>query len=820
MKYIISLILFLSFSLSAFASDANWKIHPIFDEEVTHVVETPDYVYFTSRNLEENNTTDASLSLFRYDKKGEELLPLSTSNYLNGNNIRDIIYNPGKAYLAVLYNDYDIDLLYNNGNRVNIPYYKLANLSSSKHVNSMTVDAANDRLYLATDFGYVAINDKKNEIAESRIYSEPLKAFCRLGNDYLAIVGNDLLKSAVDSPHLSLDQFETVATLNNPVYLYPLNDAESLLFTGVKNNRFVKKLTFTGNGYKTEDLFNGVIYNIENNGSGVTVATGNRLYQFKADGTFDYIDRPEEYGNSAASTINMSEVWNGLKRKGLSSVKRSGDSWVLTRDWILPNAPATYVSTSHFNHPSEGFMMLSHGCVPAAYQLYSSAPFQLSSYKQGRWQQHSTSYTLPQRSNILTDVTGMVVDPDNRNYIYITSYHEGILRLNLNDPEDIIHMSRAEDKDNGKPGFVELGPVQNTSRGYWNIFPPYFDSKGNLWMAFANWDDSSDPNPHFYCWTADSRRATTSASNVILPEVVEFNASIPQSNLGTSTTLLKTGSGIHVYTTLDGYTSLALLDSNGTPLDTSDDKVYQFPGFYDTDGNELSLGRVRYIWEDPSTGYVWLCHGEGICYFVPSRVMNGDYQLNRIKVARNDGTNLADYLLEGVQVNHITADPDGRKWISTNGGGIICTTSDGREILEEFNTSNSPIPDDIVYSIGYNSDANSLMISTGLGIAEYFLPQVQGSSSKTDIKAYPNPVRPEFSGYVTISDIPRGSFVKITDSAGHLVKELGIMTGFEMLWDLSDTNFNRVKSGVYHILVSPSNESSSYSAVGKILVIS
>lgn len=36
--------------------------------------------------------------------------------------------------------------------------------------------------------------------------------------------------------------------------------------------------------------------------------------------------------------------------------------------------------------------------------------------------------------------------------------------------------------------------------------------------------------------------------------------------------------------------------------------------------------------------------------------MAGDGKVTRIKVARNDGTNLADYLLNLVPVNHITSD--------------------------------------------------------------------------------------------------------------------------------------------------------------------
>ena len=820
MKKILSLILGISAFSFVKAADSDWKIHTVFDEEVTHVVDSPDYVYFTGRQMMENSSKEVFLSLFRYDKKGEELMGLSTGNILNGNTVRDVIYNPDKGYLMVLYKDFDIDLLMNNGSVVNIPYFAQASMTQDKDVYSLSIDRNNDRIYLATDFGYVAINDKKNEVAESRIYNHPLRAFCRIGDKYVAIKDNDLIWADVSSPRLSLDQYDILSSFDNPQTLYPLEGNLCLLKGGSGANQYIKKLIFDADGLKTEDVVKGTIHNVENNSPGVLIVTNSTIYQVNKDGSSTSAERPESFKNSAAGSSNLAEVWNGQKRKGLSSIKKSGDSWSVTRDWMLPNSPATYASTSFVNHPSKGFMMLDYGNMPATASLYGFSPLQLSGYKQGRWTNYAPAYTNPDRTQVMTGSNGMAVDPNNPSYVYISSYHNGIVRLNLNNPQDIIHMSHANDADKGNNGFVVL-PTHPTSSmaAYSNIGAPYFDSKGNLWMAFINWDAEDTKYPYMYCWTAEDLKATTSASDIKFPKALKFDVNISVRNTALAIPLLKTGNGLIVYANNEYNERIAMFDTNGTPVDTSDDKVYDFQSFTDNDGNSVDIQNTRYLWEDPYTGYVWICHANGICYFIPSQVRNGNYTVNKVKVSRNDGTNLADYLLEGVSVNFITSDGEGRKWIATAGGGVICTTADGREILEEFTASNSLLPDDTVYGIGYNPDNNSLMFSTAQGYAEYFLPSGQESSSKADVRAYPNPVRPEYSGYVTITDIPQGSFVKITDIKGNLVKELGIMSGFEMMWDVSDYNFNRVKAGVYHILVSPSDESSSYAAVGKILVI-
>lgn len=816
MKKILSLILLATISTTIYADDSNWKMHPIFDEEVSHVIETPGYVYFTSKNLAENNNTHAPYSLFRYDKKGEELQSLSTSNILNGNNVKDLIYNPSKGYIAVVYKDFNIDLIYNNGKVSNIPYYRQSSLGYSKEVNSLSIDPLKDRIYLATDFGYIALNDAKEEVAESRIYGTPLDSYCRVGDYYFASTEGRVLSVPVNDPRLSLDQYEVVREFDEPVTLYPLNDKYCILLVGENLKKSVKKLTLGIEDLEIEDLFEDDVYNADYNSSGLNIATGTKLHMFKWNGEYSFLTRPENYGNSAATSENMDEVWNGLKRKGLSSVKKTGERWGLTRDWMLPNAPSPYASTRFLDHPQKGLIVLNYGVNPPTYSLWSNNPFLMSGYKQGRWNNLAPLYTNPGRGSVMTSPSGIAMDPDNNKYVYVSSYHNGVSRINLEDPLDIIHLSRGGDADANNSGFGVLVPPPPSAYSY--IGAPFFDKQGNLWMSLADWEDTEDPNPHFYCWLAADRKAST-PNDIRLPKMVEFNVYAPVTNYAQSIPLLKTGNGMIVYSAGTSPDNLVVIDTNGTPTETGDDKIYRFSSFTDSDGNNLEPGRIRFLWEDPYTGYVWVCHETGVCYFVPSQLKNNNYTLYRVKVPRNDGTNLADYLLDGVSVNHIATDSEGRKWFSTAGAGIVCTSSDGREIIEEFNSNNSPLPDDGVYGIGYDSASNSLMISTGNGYCEYGLPVSVASSTKEDIRAYPNPVRPGYSGYVTITDIPSGSFVKIVDVSGNLVRELGIMSGFEILWDVADSNFNRVKSGVYHIMVSPSDETSSYSTVGKILVM-
>ena len=814
-------LLILSFVTATFTcwADANWKMHPTFDSEVDHVIETPGFVYFTSRNIPQA-ADGSSLSLFRFDKEGEELISLSTDNLLSGTLIKDVVYNPEKNYLFVLYEDNDIDILYNDGKVIRIPYYAMASTSSSKNVNAISIDPVNDRVYLATDFGYVAINDKKNEIAESRNYDTELNDFCRLGDYYLALKQGYIYMSPVTDSRFSLDDYTRVSASGYQRALYPLNENSCIIKYYGDNKEYLRLMTLNSNGkYSFKELFGGPFFNFDYNAAGLSVTTDKRTYLIDKEGNFSYKDLPEEFQASSTASTNLTEVWCGKLRKGLASLRYSGDECSLTRNYMLPNSPAVSFATSFAHHPTKGLLVLNYGYTAATYNMSQQVPLQLSSHLSGRWKNHAPAYTNPDRTNICYMSNGIAIDPDNPNLVYITSLQAGIIRLNLDDPKDIIHMSRPNDPDASNDGFIALVETPVAVKSYTNFSRPYFDSKGNLWMNFTNWDDSANPNPHLYCWLAEDRKNTTSAENVRLPRLVEVDAKVDLNNRAFVMPLIKTGAGLLLHVGFLYDESLMIIDTNNTPIDPKDDKIYRFNDFVDGDGNTVEVRQIRCAWEDPSTGYVWIGHRNGLCYFIPSETIKGNYEVNRIKVSRNDGTNLADYLLEGVAVNNITADSKGRKWFATNGGGVICTSSNGKEILMEFNTDNSPLPSDEVYGITYDQDANSILFSTSEGLAEYFLPMDQQTAATNDIKAYPNPVRPDFASYVTITDIPQGSLVKIVDATGNLVKDLGTMSGFEMLWDISDTSHSRVKSGVYYILVSPGNESGSFAKVGKILVM-
>lgn len=192
--------------------------------------------------------------------------------------------------------------------------------------------------------------------------------------------------------------------------------------------------------------------------------------------------------------------------------------------------------------------------------------------------------------------------------------------------------------------------------------------------------------------------------------------------------------------------------------------------------------------------------------------------MNRIKVPRNDGTNLADYLLSSETVYSIAVDHSNRKWVATGNSGVYLVSENGDEILEHFTTENSFLPSNAVYAAAVDSKTNRVYFGTDKGLVSYTTSSSPAQDNYDNILVYPNPVRPDYEGPITIKGLMEGSLVKIADSMGHVVfhtrSEGGMAT-----WDGCNESGQQVRSGVYYVLVSQNLTGSATGAVAKIVIV-
>lgn len=182
------------------------------------------------------------------------------------------------------------------------------------------------------------------------------------------------------------------------------------------------------------------------------------------------------------------------------------------------------------------------------------------------------------------------------------------------------------------------------------------------------------------------------------------------------------------------------------------------------------------------------------------------------------GTGLADYLLEGSQINCIAVDGANRKWIGTNNSGLFLVSADGSQVLQQFTTDNSYLSSNTIYSVCCNPTNNSVYVVTPNDFLEYFSDTTPGAVDYSNVYVYPNPVRPDFTGMVTIVGLMDNSLVKIADSGGHVIKQLR-STGGMATWDCLGDNGERVSTGVYFVLASEKEGGTSHGTVAKFVII-
>ena len=185
----------------------------------------------------------------------------------------------------------------------------------------------------------------------------------------------------------------------------------------------------------------------------------------------------------------------------------------------------------------------------------------------------------------------------------------------------------------------------------------------------------------------------------------------------------------------------------------------------------------------------------------PKKFFDTNVTFTQIKVPRNDGTGLADYLLSNIYIQAIAVDGANRKWIGTLNNGLYLISADGLETIHHFTKDNSPLPSNTIESLALHSASGELYIGTDKGLASYMSDARRAEEEYDDEKVYafPNPVTPDYNGLITVVGLKANSQVKITNTAGRVVAE-GTSLGGSFTWDGRTPQGQRVATGIYYVL--------------------
>lgn len=248
------------------------------------------------------------------------------------------------------------------------------------------------------------------------------------------------------------------------------------------------------------------------------------------------------------------------------------------------------------------------------------------------------------------------------------------------------------------------------------------------------------------------------------------------------------------------------------------DKLSVFHNFKNQDGSSIMVIQMCCVLEDAYQN-LWIGTNVGPLRLTTEQMQNPSEAIfEQIKVPRNDGTNLADYLLAGVDISCMAIDGGGRKWFGTNGNGAYLISADNMKQVKHFLSSNSKLLSNNIESIAIDDKTGEVFFGTDKGLCSYMGDATKPSDNPggNDTYAYPNPVRPDYKGLITVVGLAYNSDVKVVTTNGILVAQ-GTSNGGTFTWDGNDLNGKRVASGIY--MVQTADQEGNNGTVCKIAIV-
>lgn len=527
------------------------------------------------------------------------------------------------------------------------------------------------------------------------------------------------------------------------------------------------------------------VYSVDISGSYAYLSTGFGIVKLNvSNGSFadtyqlgfrvDYSYTDNNYIYAASST-------NGLYRASLTSNLLNPNEWTRIGDYVSrpKTMDATLLATVNnikpdgpkYNHfgflkmynsklytCGGGYDVVSDLNYPGCIQVLDNDKWTI--YQDNLQSQTGISYR---------DVTCLDVDPLNDQHVFAGAIN-GLYEFN--NGSFVKHYSY----DNSS-----LAPTFSNNKEYVVVFGLKYNTNGDLWVL-----NSLNNEQNILQYTKDSQW------NAYFQSDLKGLAMLSQSTIDSRGLLWFVNNNWQK-------PSFYVYQQEGNVL-----KSFVLP-YINEDGTEVSnINYVRCIAEDKDNN-MWIGTDRGPLMLTSDQITATSPIYTQVKVPRNDGTNYADYLLTGVDIRCIYVDKNNRKWFGTTGNGLYIIDSDNITTLAHFTKDNSKLFSDDILALAANESTGEVFIGTDKGLCSYTSNFADNSNgmTKDNVWAYPNPVRPGYTGAITITGLTSGATVKIVTSNGALVNE-GTASNGEYKWYGIDRNGKQVVSGVYMVEVATS----------------
>lgn len=510
-------------------------------------------------------------------------------------------------------------------------------------------------------------------------------------------------------------------------------------------------------------------YALNKNVAACNVADG-KLYAATSDGLF-----------AGVLTDNLLDIGNWQKvsddTSGFLAKHRDVPFKEEVPESIAPNSPLrNYPYSMNFSSDADRLLIAGGGHI--ANRLLR--PGTIMMFENDTWSNFQEEGIAEQTKQWYKDINCVVQDPQDETHHIAASAGEGIYEFRDGKFANWYSMHNSP--------LESALPDEPSKHNYVRVNGLAYDKDNNLWMVSSG----VERNP------VQVLRKNGSWVSLHYPEAMG------RSNFGR--TIFDRRGWLWATSSRIESGGVFCLDYNGTIEDTSDDRHKFIAQFTNQDGTILEQLAVYCIAEDKE-GAIWIGTNKGpLVLNNPSRYFNDNFYCTQIKVPRNDGSNLADFLLVNEAINAIAVDGANRKWIGTATNGIYLLGADGMETIHHFTEANSPLLSNSIESIAIHPRTGEVFIGTSKGLVSYQSDATEAASrfEESNVHAYPNPVRPDYEGVITVTGLVYDSDVKIVDTAGHLIHQ-GTSLGGQFTWDGRNRQGKRVATGIYMVLAADGN---------------
>ncbi|MFL2584733.1 MAG: two-component regulator propeller domain-containing protein [Flavobacteriaceae bacterium] len=738
-------ILLLFCSAIVYGQYAGWSSFYSYNQ-ITGVVGAKDGLVY---GLAEN-------SLFSYDPAANEVVPITTVNGLLGDDVNTLTISDN--YMMVGYqngmlgvhNLTDGSVVLDNSidRNITIP-------GNNKAINSFLLK--DQTLYISANYGISSYDFANNLFIESYFFGVnnsqiQVNQTALVGTSLYAATEEGLYKASTDDPNLVLEsawrkiaagQWKAIGLVNNTL-LGVVQSGTVSICNALINDVAVER-----------HRESGTLLWVDVNENALILSFSNKILSFDAD---------QLVSTLATATGNLSG------QKFSSATQLGGNLFIGTSGsgLLLHNPSETRVVSPSgplrneifdLSVVAENDIWIAHGAFSQSYNPYPLNAYGISRLSEGSWQ------NLPYSSLSGTlSIVSVVPNPNDTSQVFACAMHQGLLEIN-NEVVGTLWNQNNSGLESLDP--IELG--ENPNYRSVRVRDVAFDSEGSMWSITS-----------FVAKGLKKRSFDGNWQSVDLLPVL----SSPKRAAGYSKLEISPNDEIYF-----GSSSLGLIgyaEINGTPVLRSIGVAENLPT---EDVRSVALDYDDNLWIGTTNGLRVL--------YGARRMFTQDVSASTVVL--EEGGNVGE-LLASQNIKAIEVDGNNQKWVATDGAGVFLFAEDGKKTIHHFTKENSPLPTNFIQSLAYDNQSGKIFIGTSSGLVAFQGNAFAPSETLENIEVYPNPIRPQYTGPLTIRGLQADCVVKITDIVGNAVYET-TSTGGSVQWDMNSFSGKRVRSGVYLIFV-------------------